>query len=146
MVTFCFSVKMKSSFGAKMKFLIILSLFEFCFASEIVRLENGLISGTNYQLPNGKSVHAFYGVPYAAPPIHENRFKVNISKWKGCSLEFSVMKSNFFSHSRNHSPLSLGQEFGMRRPFCLHVSSMTSFHLPLLAMKTAFTWMCSHQK
>ncbi|KAK7576418.1 hypothetical protein V9T40_012704 [Parthenolecanium corni] len=69
-----------------MKFLIILqSLFAFCFTSEIVHLEHGLISGTTYQLPNGRSVYAFYGVPYAAPPIQKNRFKEpqNVQPWAG---------------------------------------------------------------
>ena len=48
-----------------------------CF-SPIVRVEEGELVGTSYELPNGRIVDAFLGVPYAAPPISEHRFKVRV--------------------------------------------------------------------
>ena len=49
-----------------------------CF-SPIVRVEEGELVGTSYELPNGHIVDAFLGVPYAAPPIFERRFEVRIN-------------------------------------------------------------------
>lgn len=42
----------------------------------VVTTEQGQLAGTFYELPNGRKVHAFYGIPYAEPPIHEYRFQV----------------------------------------------------------------------
>lgn len=41
-----------------------------------VEISEGELSGTTYTLPNGRKVLAFLGIPFAAPPIGENRFKV----------------------------------------------------------------------
>lgn len=46
-------------------------------SSDSIQVEEGKIEGTVYKLPNGRSVRAFYGVPYAAPPIGEYRFAVS---------------------------------------------------------------------
>lgn len=40
--------------------------------------ENGVLEGTTYTLPNDRVVYAFYGIPFAAPPIGSNRFEVNV--------------------------------------------------------------------
>lgn len=46
-----------------------------CFSS-IVVIDQGKLSGTSYTLPNGRVINAFFGIPYAAPPVYELRFKV----------------------------------------------------------------------
>ncbi|KAK7592872.1 hypothetical protein V9T40_007624 [Parthenolecanium corni] len=53
--------------------------------SRVIRVEHGDISGTTYQLPSGRTVHAFYGVPYAAPPTHKFRFREpqSVKPWTG---------------------------------------------------------------
>lgn len=51
--------------------------------SEIVETENGRVQGTRIQTWTGKDVHAFYGIPYAEPPIDELRFAppVPVNSW-----------------------------------------------------------------
>ncbi len=50
--------------------------FSFSFDDPLVQIEDGLISGTYFPLPSNRKVNAFYGIPYAAPPLFENRFRV----------------------------------------------------------------------
>ncbi|XP_065212960.1 esterase E4-like [Planococcus citri] len=54
-------------------------------SSPIVRVEQGELAGTFYELPNGRIVNAFLGIPYAAPPIFKNRFKEpqQLKPWVG---------------------------------------------------------------
>lgn len=41
-----------------------------------VRIKEGELVGTTYTLPNSRKVYAFLGIPYAAPPIGDDRFAV----------------------------------------------------------------------
>ena len=42
---------------------------------EVVEVENGKVKGILIKTRSGKSVHAFYKIPYAEPPVNELRFK-----------------------------------------------------------------------
>lgn len=41
-----------------------------------VKTEDGILTGTTYETINGRTLTAFLGVPYAAPPVDERRFMV----------------------------------------------------------------------
>ncbi|KAK7575719.1 hypothetical protein V9T40_012005 [Parthenolecanium corni] len=96
-----------------------LHLIVFCISSAVVRVEQGDVSGTSYQLPNGRIVHAFYGLPYAAPPIHKFRFKEpqTVKPWTGTwnasTMLAPCLQYNHFSYSVQ------GEED------CLHVNVFT---------------------
>lgn len=70
-----------------------------CF-SPFVKVEEGKLDGTTYELPNGRIINAFLGVPYAAPPIFENRFKVGTVNFK---VKTSIVPENIYD-LRIHSP------------------------------------------
>ncbi|XP_065200318.1 esterase FE4-like [Planococcus citri] len=60
--------------------------FQFVLSSSpVVRVEEGELAGTTYELPNGRIVNAFLGVPYAAAPIFKYRFKEpqHLKPWIG---------------------------------------------------------------
>lgn len=63
-----------------MKFYIyFFTFYQFVFSTTpTVRVEQGELIGKLYQLPNGRIVYAFLGIPYALPPIHKYRFQVSI--------------------------------------------------------------------
>lgn len=67
-------------------FIIFLNFCGFVFGTPTVTVEQGKVTGKLYQLPNGQQVNAFFGIPYAMPPIHKYRFKVII---------FDFFKSNY---------------------------------------------------
>ncbi|XP_077524863.1 acetylcholinesterase-1-like isoform X2 [Amblyomma americanum] len=50
----------------------------------IVRTENGLVSGQTLNV-SGRQVDAFYGIPYAEPPVEGRRFRkpVPVGSWNG---------------------------------------------------------------
>lgn len=56
-----------------------------CFAScavifctqPLVTISSGQVSGIDISLSNGRIVQAFLGIPYALPPVAENRFEVS---------------------------------------------------------------------
>lgn len=71
------------------KLIILLLCAKYSYSSSLknpprVELDDGIIVGTNYRTVHGREVHGFFGVPYAAPPIGENRFEVNM-----CIFKFS---------------------------------------------------------
>lgn len=41
-----------------------------------VKISEGELAGTTYTLPNGRELQAFLGIPYATPPIGNERFEV----------------------------------------------------------------------
>lgn len=41
-----------------------------------INVSQGKLIGTNYTAAGGKNIYAFYGIPYALPPILNYRFKV----------------------------------------------------------------------
>lgn len=57
-----------------------------------VRVESGELVGTVVSsITSGRPLYSFLGVPYAEPPVHENRFKVRIRACAGFfSFFFSV--------------------------------------------------------
>ncbi len=57
--------------------IIILTILIFSVFSEIVHIEQGNLNGTFLYSRGGKRFHAFYGIPYAAPPIGMLRFAVS---------------------------------------------------------------------
>lgn len=63
----------------------LLSLNFYEVISEIVTTTNGQVNGTITQTWTGQSFHAFYGIPYAQPPIGELRFKppLPVQSWNG---------------------------------------------------------------
>ncbi|XP_065212962.1 esterase FE4-like [Planococcus citri] len=68
------------------RLLIIICFFKclLCY-TPVVRVEEGELAGTSHELPNGRIVNAFLGVPYAAPPIFKHRFKEpqKLKPWLG---------------------------------------------------------------
>lgn len=47
--------------------------------SPTVKTLNGMLCGTTMPTRHGRDIYAFLGIPYAAPPLGELRFKVKIS-------------------------------------------------------------------
>lgn len=45
------------------------------------RIKQGEIIGTTYETYSGRKVDAFYGLPFAAPPVKERRFQVPLSSF-----------------------------------------------------------------
>lgn len=43
----------------------------------VIKLEEGQIKGNNVKVGDSFSMDIFYGVPFAEPPIDDNRFEVN---------------------------------------------------------------------
>lgn len=43
----------------------------------VVTIEQGTLSGTYLEARNGEKFNAFYGIPFAQPPVGNLRFKVN---------------------------------------------------------------------
>lgn len=61
-------------------------ILQFCkVICEIVTTENGQINGTMIQSWTEQPFHAFFGIPYAQPPIGELRFKppLAVESWHG---------------------------------------------------------------
>lgn len=142
--------------GIRMKPFIIISsflhIFAFCVSSSVVRVEHGDISGTTYQLPSGRTVHAFYGVPYAAPPTHKFRFRVNILL-NNYFLNFNILNARilwrmciYFELFRNHKWWSHGLVLGMPLQFHLHACSTFILRIRLLVKKIAYMWTFLLQK
>lgn len=73
--------------------------------SEVVETENGPVEGTIIQTWTGKEVHAFYGIPYAEPPINELRFEppFPVTSWNEThnATEYGSICMQFVSF--NHS-------------------------------------------
>jgi Carboxylesterase family len=71
--------------GMAMKLLLVLALaLVQCTSgasSIIVSTTYGQVEGNTVQLDNGNTVHSWYGIPYAAPPIGNLRFQVGLSMW-----------------------------------------------------------------
>lgn len=67
-----------------MKLLVTLLLVEYCFyitlaeQSPKVKIAQGLLSGTSIITRGGRQVSGFLGIPYAAPPTGQLRFKVSL--------------------------------------------------------------------
>ncbi|XKL63065.1 hypothetical protein PGB90_005429 [Kerria lacca] len=77
---------------------------------KMVTTEQGQLAGTFYELPNGRKVHAFYGIPYAEPPIHEYRFQApqKLETWEGI-WNASILPSPCLQY--NHKSYSIfGEE------------------------------------
>lgn len=65
---------------------LVVFIIKFCSAAgEIVKTENGQLNGTTSESWTGQSFHAFYGIPYAQPPVGELRFQAPIPfpSWNG---------------------------------------------------------------
>ncbi|KAK7602467.1 hypothetical protein V9T40_008056 [Parthenolecanium corni] len=64
----------------------LLTLLIFCICNaHIVKVENGFLRGDENVSKNGRVYYEFCGIPYAAPPVGNLRFKapVSPSPWKG---------------------------------------------------------------
>lgn len=55
--------------------ILVISLFQSGDA-EVIQIDQGFINGTVLKSRGGISFHAFYGLPYAAPPVGSLRFEV----------------------------------------------------------------------
>ncbi|XP_065226957.1 esterase E4-like [Planococcus citri] len=69
-----------------MHYLIIATIFAISSVeSLLITVEQGTLNGTHLEARNGKLFNAFYGIPYAKPPIGKLRFKppVKAGPWKG---------------------------------------------------------------
>lgn len=64
-------------------------------SAPVVKIGNGKLIGTTYTLPNGRVVNAFYGIPYAAPPIGYLRFEVSNYKSENVCM-ITVYYGNVF--------------------------------------------------
>jgi len=59
-------------------FIIITLLFGFVFGeNDVVKSDQGEITGSSLRSRNGREIKAFQGIPYAKPPTGDLRFKVN---------------------------------------------------------------------
>ncbi|XP_043476975.1 esterase FE4-like [Leptopilina heterotoma] len=68
------------------KFIILqFFFFEFLQAEPVVKIDQGILSGTNFQTKGNRLISAFLGIPYAEPPIGNLRFKnpLPAGKWNG---------------------------------------------------------------
>ncbi|XP_065211478.1 esterase FE4-like isoform X2 [Planococcus citri] len=72
------------------RFLVLILLAESFIGSDSnnipkVHLNDGVVTGTIYQTVYGRSIYGFFGVPYAAPPIGDNRFESpkSVKPWIG---------------------------------------------------------------
>lgn len=52
-------------------------VFDVTATATIVTIEQGTLNGTYLKARNGRMFNAFYGIPYAEPPVGNLRFKVN---------------------------------------------------------------------
>ncbi len=77
-VVLCMSTCQFSKFEMNNFLLLILTFGSYatCLQPRVI-VEHGELAGTSYRLPNGRTVHAFLGIPYAIPPVHKYRFKVS---------------------------------------------------------------------
>lgn len=73
------------------RFFVIVTLFMFAIQSTeaimdrlVVQTSSGPIRGRSVQV-QGREVHVFLGIPFAKPPVGENRFKkpVQVDSWHG---------------------------------------------------------------
>lgn len=46
--------------------------------AEVIQIDQGFINGTVLKSRGGIPFHAFYGLPYAAPPVGSLRFEVRL--------------------------------------------------------------------
>lgn len=60
-----------------MKLLLVICAFASAHCQPCVKTTEGDLCGTTYTLSNNRTVYAYYGIPYAAAPIGENRFQVH---------------------------------------------------------------------
>lgn len=53
--------------------------------SPVVQTDSGAVVGKVQNLPHGKSVHEYLGIPYAEPPVEELRFVAPkpVKPWSG---------------------------------------------------------------
>lgn len=58
--------------------ILIIGLWSLIKASPLIELEDGLVGGAYYDLPDERQVFAFFGIPYAAPPVSKYRFEVDL--------------------------------------------------------------------
>ncbi|XP_065212957.1 carboxylic ester hydrolase-like [Planococcus citri] len=58
-----------------MKLLLVICVCTLAHCQPCVKITEGELCGTTYTLPNNRQVFVYYGIPFAAPPIGENRFK-----------------------------------------------------------------------
>lgn len=62
---------------------VVLSLLFFFISgvrSSVVEVKQGKVKGLLLKSRNGTSYYAFYGIPFAKPPVGHLRFEVNVTK------------------------------------------------------------------
>lgn len=58
--------------------ILMVSFIAKCFSQndgDLVNTHNGLVQGVRYPVPDGSSVTAFLGIPFAEPPVGKRRFR-----------------------------------------------------------------------
>lgn len=60
--------------------LTLLTSIVYCqlWSSPTIDTSNGRIRGSTIGIGDGRTIHAYYGIPYAASPTKGNRFRVSL--------------------------------------------------------------------
>ncbi len=77
-----------------------------------VILEDGVIRGTIYKTVTGREIYAFFGVPYATPPVGPDRFEASrfsIPLYDSCFL-YQDLKFSKFSGPQTGETMDRGVE------------------------------------
>lgn len=69
--------------------------------SDVIQIDQGFINGTVLKSRSGIPFHAFYGIPYAAPPVGSLRFEVCTSIMNITNNQHRSPKAIGFINIRN---------------------------------------------
>ncbi|RUS84400.1 hypothetical protein EGW08_007862, partial [Elysia chlorotica] len=109
-----------------------------------VDTDRGKVRGLSVDT-NGKRVHAFYGIPYAAPPVGDLRFKppVQMDPWEGvwdatrlpnsCYQTFDTVFGNFSGSTMWNANTQLSED-------CLYLNVWTPRTNPPYRNKDVIVW------
>ncbi|KAK9884215.1 hypothetical protein WA026_005165 [Henosepilachna vigintioctopunctata] len=103
-----------------MLFKLILLIFWLCEIDSLevaphVEISSGEIEGLVDKSVTGRQFYSFEGIPYAEPPIGENRFKPPVPKkpWKGClkaNTQYACIQEQDFIPSSDGKQTIIGSE------------------------------------